>query len=153
MRSSTTLILLLLTAAAPASSSRSPQALMERIERAVVLPKEAKPLSEYGRNYAFSGPNKVIATYLIPSRPIGSSEGCEVVLEEFNTRPCTAKEIAKLARADASAVASQTPAGKRRWYDSSRSLPFISDGGCQQVTVQYDILTQHITAVSCNGHA
>lgn len=126
---------------------------MDKIERTVTLPKGAKPLNAYGRNYAFSGRSKVVATYLVPSLPQVSSEGCEVMLEDFNSRRCTKKEVEESAERDARYVASQTPAGKRRWYKSARSLPFISDGGCTQVNVEYDILSQRVIAVSCNGYA
>jgi len=43
---------------------------MDQIEHAVVLPKGAKPPNAYGRNYAFSVPAKVEATYLLPSPPV-----------------------------------------------------------------------------------
>lgn len=117
------------------------------------MPKGAKPLTAYGRNYALSGSNKVVATYLIPSLPLDFSVGCEVVLVNLNSRPCTTKEVKKSATSDARYVAGQTPAGKRRWYKSTRSLPFISDGGCTQVTVEYDVPTHTVTAVYCNGYA
>ena len=152
MRKSATLIFLLLTAAAPAAPSRHQQALMDRIEQAVVLPKGAKPLSAYGRNYARSSVTKVVATYLIPFPPIDASEGCEVMLESLGSRPCTKKELEKSAKSDARNVAAQTPAGQRRWYKSTRELPFIADGGCTQVTVEYNITTHHVVA-SCNGYA
>ena len=71
---------------------------MDKIEQTVTLPKGAKPLSAYGRNYAFSGPNKVVATYLIPLPPLDLSEGCEVMLKDFSSRPCTEKEIEESAR-------------------------------------------------------
>lgn len=145
-------MLLLLASAAPAATSRSHEALMDKIERAVVLPKGAKPLNAYGRNYAFSGRDKVVATYLLPSAPLDMSEGCDVMLEDGKSRPCTKKEIAKAAKSDASNVAAQTPAGKRRWYDSVRSLPEISDGGCMQVRVEYDIATRHVSTATCNGY-
>jgi len=125
---------------------------MDKIERTVTLPKGARPLSAYGRNYAFSGPGKVVATYLIPSLPVDLSEGCEVMLKDFNWRRCTEKEINESARTRARGVAAETPAGKRRWYKSARSLPSISDGACRQVSVEYDIPTQQVTAASCNGY-
>ena len=145
-------MLMLLVAAAPASSYRYQQALMDQIERAVVLPKGAKPLSAYGRNYAFSGRDKVVAMYLLPSPPADLSQGCEVMLEGFRSRPCTRKEIAESAASQARAIAAETPAGKRRWFESSRNLPSILDGGCRQVSVWYDIPAHHVISVACNGY-
>lgn len=126
---------------------------MNEIESALVLPKGAKPLNAYGRNYAFSGRDKVIATYLLPSAPLDISQGCDVMLEDGNSRPCTREEIAKTAKLDVRNMAAQTPAGKRRWYESFHSLPAISDGGCVQVSVEYDIVTRHVLTATCNGYA
>lgn len=126
---------------------------MDKIEQAVVLPEGAKPLHAYGRNYAPSGSNKVVATYLLPTSPLDPNEGCEVMLEDFNSRLCTKKEIEEFARSDARNVAAQTPVGKRRWYKNTRSLPSINDGGCTQVSVEYDIALRKITRASCNGYA
>lgn len=44
-------------------------------------------------------------------------------------------------------------AGERRWHDWEGELPFIMDGGCSIVHVTYEIATQHILSVSCNGVA
>lgn len=125
---------------------------MTAIERAIQLPKGAKPLNAYGRNYAFSGTNKVIATYLIPFPPVDMSEGCDVMLENGDSRPCTKKEIKESAKSDSRDIVAQTPAGQRRWYNDPRSLPEISDGGCAQVSVEYEIATHHIVSVRCNGY-
>jgi hypothetical protein len=126
---------------------------MEEIERVVVLPEGAKPLNAYGRNYAYSGKDMVTAIYLLPFPPLNMSEGCEVMLEDFESRPCTDEEIAEIAKSDETAVAAQTPAGERRWYNSSHDLPFINDGGCTQVTVDYDTATRRVLKAACNGHA
>lgn len=124
---------------------------MNEIERAVVLPKDARPLNSYGRNYAFSGPKKIVATYLIPLGP-KSDEGCEVVLEKnLESRPCTKKETDDASAAEARTAAAQTAAGKRRWYKKPDDLPFILDGGCMQVNVEYDIPTHRVLFVTCNG--
>jgi plasmid stabilization system protein ParE len=44
-------------------------------------------------------------------------------------------------------------AGERRWHDWEGELPFIMDGGCSIVHIDYEIATQHILSVSCNGEA
>jgi hypothetical protein len=108
--------LLLITGAAAAPVSGHQKALMDEIERSVVLPEGAGPLLAYVRNYAFSGPDEVVAIYLIPIP----------------------------------GVAAQT-AGKRRWFSDVRSLPFIFDGRCMQVRVDYQISTHRALRVACNG--
>tara|TARA_B100000378_G_scaffold270455_1_gene259707 strand:+ start:799 stop:1260 length:462 start_codon:yes stop_codon:yes gene_type:complete len=129
------------------------QALTDEIEQTVRLPDGAQPLTAYGRNYAFDGQDKVVATYLIPSLHSSQDEGCEVMLDNFDSRPCTQEEIKELAEAEASMTASQTPAGEIRWHESPKSLPFINDGGCAQVNVEYDVAAHRILAVECNGEA
>ncbi|MEP7006194.1 MAG: hypothetical protein ABI810_09435 [Sphingomonas bacterium] len=126
---------------------------MNEIERAVVLPKDAAPLDSYGRNYTFSGPEKVVATYLIPPRLPELDEGCEVMLENLDSRPCTKKEIDEASASEARNASAQTAAGKRRWYKGPDYLPSISDGGCEQVNVEYDIRTHRVLVVACNGVA
>jgi hypothetical protein len=136
-----------------AACSQAPEsretAIMNEIEQAVVLPRDAKPLEKYGRNYAPAGGGKVLATYLIPFPPLERSKGCEV-MENWASRPCTEKEIEA---SDARTVEAQTPAGKRRWFNDPRSLPFINDGGCTQVSVEYNVTTHRILTVGCNGEA
>ena len=65
--------------------------------------------------------------------------------------PAQKKEIAELADESARAAAAETPAGKRRWFDKPDDLPQIFDGGCMQVTVEFDIATHRIFSVTCNG--
>lgn len=128
-------------------------AIMDKIEQAVVLPEGAAQLDAYGRNYAWDGQGKVVATYLKPSPLLDGSDGCEVTLENFSLRPCTKEELAELAASEAQRVAAETPAGQRRWFDDFRKLPGINDGGCMQVNVLYDTSTHHVLAVACNGGA
>ena len=44
-------------------------------------------------------------------------------------------------------------AGERRWHDWEGELPIIMDGGCSIVHITYEIATQHLLSVSCNGEA
>ncbi|WP_370309632.1 hypothetical protein [Sphingobium abikonense] len=142
---------MVLCAAADRPSER--QALTDEIERAITLPDGARPLMAYGRNYAFDGQGKVVATYLIPFSNPSLDEGCEVMLDNFESRPCTQSEIRELADTEASMVESQTPAGEVRWHDSPKGLPFINDGGCTQINVEYDIAAHRVLTVECNGEA
>ncbi len=153
MRTPKALPALLLIAAASPNGSRGHDRLMNEIERKVVLPKGARPLSAYGRNYAFSGRDKVVATYLTPSSPIGAGEGCDVALKDLKFRPCTKAEVREMKETNARGIAEETPAGKRRWYGDAMRLPFISDGGCAQINVGYSISRRRILFVTCNGIA
>ena len=127
--------------------------LMNEIERAVVLPKGARSLNSYGRNYAFSGRNKVTAVYLVPSPPPDPGQGCDVMLANLSSRPCTKQEVAESAASAARASASETPAGQRRWFVNRDDLPVVSDGGCEQVTIEFDTAAHRVIWVACNGIA
>ncbi len=151
--------LLLLAACAP-SSSRDPapadareQALMDEIETSVRLPAGANPLSGYGRSYAYAAPGEVRAVYLVPYGPPEAGQGCEVMTEDSKSRPCTAREVADAPASGAGLRAAQVPAGKRRWIKDVRALPRISDGGCMQVTIDYDVAARKFLSVACNGEA
>jgi hypothetical protein len=144
------LALWLLAAAVSPSDAQQQQRLADEIERLVVLPPHARPLSVYGRNYARSG-NEVVAVYLIPRSPVSAREGCETMTKDFHSRPCTKREIQDLERSEALELRAQTPAGVRRWYKTTNELPGVLDGGCMQVNVRYQISTRRILLVSCNG--
>jgi len=119
------------------------------------LPDGARPLANYGRNYALDRDGKVIGTYLIPlglDTP-GSDEVCEVELEDFQSRPCTQQEMNELSEGKAEYAASETPAGTSRWVEDPRDLPGVNDGGCTQITIEYEISTRRFLRVECNGEA
>ena len=124
---------------------------MNEIERLVVLPKGADSMSAYGRNYAFSDRGKVVAIYLKPFPLPKIDEGCEEMLENFSSRPCTKEEVAEGMASDARAAAAQTPAGERRWFGKASELPFVSDGGCMEVRVEFDTAAHRVLSVACNG--
>ena len=117
---------------------------MDKIERTVVLPNGAKPLDAYGRNYAFSGPNTVVATYLIPLSTL-DDENCKA-MEHGSLRPCTKTETQATHRLQFT----QTPAGQRRWFKNVRDLALVADGGCAQINFQYDMTTERVANVSCS---
>ena len=139
-------MLLLAVAGCVRTPSRE-EVLMDEIERKVVLPTDAQPLESYGRNYTFSNNRNVVATYLIPLAPPLRGEGCEMMLENFSSRPCTKEEVSE----GATAKDIETVAGKRRWFKSSNNLPFISDGGCAQINITYDTTAHRVLSVTCNG--
>ena len=153
MRLPLTLSLLLLTASACVGTSSSHERLMDEIEAAVVLPERARPLASYDRNYAFSGPDRVVAAYLARSPRLNPDAGCQTVLENFSSRPCTSKEIAEMSEPIPGAAAAPADAGKRRWYESIDHLPSISGRGCAQVSVEYDVRGHRVLSAACNGNS
>ncbi|TMJ12373.1 MAG: hypothetical protein E6G94_13995 [Alphaproteobacteria bacterium] len=126
---------------------------MAAIERSVILPKDAEPLDAYGRNYAFAGPDMVVAIYLLPERPSNPDSGCEELREDMTSRPCSKKDLEEMARDEAARLAAQTPAGERRWHKDPNGLPQTFDGGCTQVNVRFRISTRSVERVACNGRA
>jgi hypothetical protein len=116
--------LAMLASGAPVDTAARREMLMHDIEKAVHLPKSAKPLASYGRHYAFLGRDKVEAIYLIPDEIFGKA-----------------------------AADSRAAAGQRRWYERVEDLPSIFDGGCMQVTILYSIPAKRILRVACNGYA
>ena len=152
MRPSAMILVLLLTASAAPYPSRRQHELMNDIERAIRLPEGAKPLSKYDRNYAFAGPDKVVAKYLMLSEATRYNKECDAISKKSSSERCTTENANRFVKFDGSKVGSHTPAGKRRWFENAQSLPFIYDGGCMQVNVEYDIPTQRITEASCNGY-
>ncbi|MGF7150362.1 hypothetical protein FHS96_004020 [Sphingomonas zeicaulis] len=126
---------------------------MDEIERSVVLPKDARPLEAYGRNYQYSGSGTVIAIYLLPFPSADMSGSCYKISEALRARPCIEQEVKDLRESQARQRAAQTPAGERRWYDTGKPLPFIHDGRCMQVNIEYHIATRKMLRVACNGAA
>lgn len=125
------------------AEARQREALMDQIEDRVQLPKDAGPMASYRRYYASSGDGKVTAVYLMPfddgPRP---GDICEEILTDFTTRevPCEPMEFEW-----------EIPAGERKWLSDHLSLPFINDGGCMQVTIEYDVKADQFTMIECNG--
>jgi hypothetical protein len=124
---------------------RDREALMNQIEKQVRLPINARSLDEYARYYADGEDGKVVAVYLIPiNDELPPDQSCEELLENLMTRelPC------ELVKSDWA-----MPAGKRRWMKSEQNLPFISDGGCAQVTVIFEKAKSVVKSAECNGVA
>jgi hypothetical protein len=120
---------------------------MDQIDRAVVLPSRARPSNEYGKNFALSGAERVKAVYLIPEPLPKANFTCV----HGDLKPCTKDEIDRWVSVRITRRVGYAPAGQRRWFDAERDLPSIADGGCNQVTIQYDMPTQRVISVGCNG--
>ncbi|WP_426259814.1 hypothetical protein [Sphingomonas sp. DC1100-1] len=147
------MLALLATSASAILPPSREQAVMDAIERSIVLPQKAWPFAAYGRNYAWSDTTHVVATYILPSLPSDPREGCDLLTDDFKTRPCTPEKNAEMDRQETQFLTAETPAGNRRWFAQPIDLPSIDDGGCIQVTVQYDVVSRSITRAQCNGYA
>jgi hypothetical protein len=138
------------TLAACADSAAIPreshEALMDRIETSISLPKRAAALDAYGRYYADLPEGRVRAIYLIPSKPLDPAAACWT-----GDRPCTAEERASLESDWAAAASGSLKAGERRWLGDGEAAPQIMDGGCSQITIDYEIATERFLGVVCNG--
>lgn len=124
---------------------RERKTLMNEIEKQVQLPKGARPLSEYARYYANKDDGVVVAVFLIPIKDdIAPGESCEELFENFTSgkMPCEPMQFEWA-----------LPAGERRWFKDQRDLPWINDGGCAQVDVEFDIAKSTVKHVECNGEA
>jgi hypothetical protein len=136
--------LLLASVIEPSSINlKARERLMDRIERAVILPQRAAPLSDYGRNFAPLGNGQIVAIYLRPAPPITEQSNCV----HGDMKPCSTEEIQKL-NADRASVAA---AGERRWFTDPSDLPKIVDGGCSVITIHYDLPQERVISVFCNG--
>ena len=140
-------VLPLLTAAALPDTDRQRDAIMDEIEKTVILPARAGPFSAYGRNYAFDGLNRVIAVYFIPESAFDESTSCVL----GTGAPCPKAERDRLTRESAVRRASMAIAGGRRWFENTNDLPNINDGGCSKITIHYDVPARQVLSVACNG--
>jgi hypothetical protein len=148
-------IALVTCAACSQQDASENESVMRAIEVAVELPAGARALEEYSRNYAMRPDGKVIGVFVIP-RPKeerASELDCEVMLEDFDSRPCTDAEKAKVV-AQAKATANLFgQANQSRWFDDHRELPMILDGGCDLIEIIFDPQSQLIESTECNGEA
>ena len=128
---------------------------MRAMESAVKLPAKAKALEEYSRNYAFRPDGKVIAVYVIPrpAKERGSEVGCEVVLENFGSRPCTDAEKVEFEDREKRTAERFGQANQSRWLGDYHELPMLLDGGCDLIEIIYDPRTDRIQSTQCNGEA
>jgi hypothetical protein len=115
---------------------------MDEIERSLVLPNGAKPMKDYARYYWRVENDRIAARFVVPLEP--ASGGCDVILPDDSTRPCTVNETV-------SATVAEMPAGERRWLEPAGEAPDIFDGGCSEVNILYDRRARRFLEVACNG--
>lgn len=128
---------------------------MRAIEAAVVLPTGAGALDEYSRNYAVGPDGKILAFYVKPGEPpiAGAYYGCNVMLVNLESRPCTEDEVAEMVRRDQERAETMGKAGQSRWFENYREMPFVLDGGCGFIEITYDPRSKQIESTECNGEA
>jgi hypothetical protein len=154
MKATFSIIALFIGAACSAQPSGQ-EAAMDAIEAAVELPAGAKVIEDYSRNYALRPDGKVIGVYVTP-RPTearDSEYGCDVMLEDGDSRPCTEAEEAENAAFDKALADNLGRAGQSRWFEDYRELPTILDGGCGVVKIIFDPHSQRIESAECYGEA
>lgn len=100
--------------AEPAAPGPGPEALMDRIEAVLVMPRRSEPLASYQRLYSWEP----------------REDGVRKVMGLYHARP--------------------EPG--RRWV-AANDMPVIMDGGCGVVTFTYDVATDRIEGIGCNGMA
>ncbi len=128
---------------------------MRAVETAVELPAGARALGEYSRNYALPPDGWVMAVNVIPqpAKARESDYGCEVMLEDFESRPCTDAEKAKIEDQEGATRELFGQADQSRWFDNYRDLPMISDGGCDLIEIIFNPQSQQNESTQCNGEA
>ena len=144
-------VLLVASCVAPAKSRED---LSKQIESQIVLPKGARPMNQYSRNYAFRPDGKVVAVYVHPylwDLPVAIHNDCFVEAKNSNGQACTEHETMKTNHQLATATSWFGAAGQSRWFSDYRALPSISDGGCDQINIVYDPLTETFESANCNG--
>ena len=144
------MLALILPLLLPPLPGQDPEALMQRIESRVQMPAGAKPLEAYDRYYRWSGPNEVVAGFVIPYPPADPDQGC-VIMDRKGERPCpppTAKD-----REDYRAALARLSGPRVRMWIDGKYLPSdgISDGGCMVVNIRYDVAADRVKESFCNG--
>lgn len=79
--------------------------------------------------------------------------GCEVMLENFESRSCTDAEEEEIAGRGKATADLFEQANKSRWFDDYRDLPMMFDGGCNLIEIIFDPQSQLIQSTRCNGEA
>lgn len=80
-------------------------------------------------------------------------DGCEVISGNFSSRQCSESEVADITDMEEELIAREALAGESRWFKAVAELPQILDGGCSQVTFEYDVRLERIIKIECNGEA
>lgn len=115
--------------------------IISEIEESIKLPKGAGPMSSYSRYYAQQSDGAIIAAYVIHGEGFKDDvlRACREV--KGTPFPCpTRGGQVRLAEA-----------GKSLWIGDPHDLPFILDGGCTDISVEYHPRTKRFAHVECAG--
>jgi len=117
--------------------------IMDAIEHDVQIPFDARPLTQFARTYKYASSTRVVAFYFIPhDEPDewfckGAKEG----------GPTNGQVLLGCRPPDG------MKAGERRWLSDDVCLPYVNDGGCNYVDIEYDLRSQSVIRADCNGEA
>jgi hypothetical protein len=131
--------LTLLAACTPAADDPH-RAMLNKIERNVVLPSGAGPLTVYSRYYGPDRSGKIQALYVIQSAHYVEDARKFCAANKVDAFPCTPTGRSLLVEA-----------GEREWVRSSADLPVPNGGGCQAVQFNYDPSTDKLSNAECNA--
>jgi hypothetical protein len=119
------------------------EALMDRMEASVQLPKGASPLNSYAKLYADAGHGLVIAVYALPTfiEQAAVQECSDMQLDgTLKDVPCVSKSVRGL------------QSGERRWISNYSDLTPLTDArDCESVVLTYDIRNRRFDEVNCAG--
>lgn len=141
MKPHTALFAILCFSACSSPEERRQAAIMDSIEQQVKLSADAEPIERYARTYAFKSRDRVSAVYFLPD--LANDEACRVAK---GYGPKSAGAVARLCPPP-----DGMKAGERRWFRDADSLPLISDGGCQNIDVEFDLNAGSVIFAHCQG--
>lgn len=116
------------------------RATLDKIERKVVLPVGAGPLTVYSRYYGPDKGGKIQAVYVIHSALYVDEARKYCAANRVAAFPCTPTGRSLLVRA-----------GEREWVRSSAELPIPNGGACNVVQFSFDPSTDKLSNAECNG--
>ena len=119
-------------------------AVMDRIEQNIVMPRGARSLGSYARYYAPDSDGLINGIYIAPElEKTEPGAGCADVTVNFTLQavPCDIHPT----------PTDEIRAGQRQWRSNPRKLPLITDGGCDIILSLYSQRQRAFTLVRCAG--
>lgn len=129
-------ISLVATAGCASSQVASQDALMDEIERSVILPAGALPLQSYARYYT-EDRDLILGAYTTQvEEPRPADYGCEEAQIDGSSKPVECSAIADV------------PRGQRRWV-KFRDFPYVGVEDCGAIQLAFDPRTRKIIHLEC----
>jgi hypothetical protein len=91
--------------------------------------------------YAYLSDQVVVAAYYAPPGTEGYDLNEVCFDKERKEIPCGLHEVNE----------TKLMPGQRLWIDHYENLPEVSGGGCSYIRVRYEVKTQRVAQVECNG--